>query len=72
MVIFSFLLFATAFAASVWSIVETVRPRLGRILFLLQYGPVLGTALPPAPRVTLRGRTVPMRVTMPAGLRAAA
>jgi hypothetical protein len=72
MSIFALFLFAAAFAASVWSIVETARPRLGRILFLLQYGPVVGAALPPAPRVTLRGRPVPMRMTVPARLRAAA
>jgi hypothetical protein len=70
--IFALFLFGAALTASVWSIVETARPRLGRILFLLQYGPVLGTALPPAPRVTLRGRPVPMRMTVPARLRAAA
>jgi hypothetical protein len=68
----SLVLFGAVLAVSVWSIVETVRPRMGRILFLLQYGPVAGAALPPAPRVTLRGRPVPMRVTVPARLRAAA
>jgi hypothetical protein len=66
----SLILFATVLAVSVWSIVETVRPRMGRILFLLQYGPLTGAALPPQPRVTLRGR--PMRMTVPARLRAAA
>lgn len=57
---------------AVWSIVATARPRMSRILFLLQYGPVVGAALPQAPRVTLRGRPVPMRMTVPARLLAAA
>lgn len=70
--ILSLLLFGTALTAAVWSIVATVRPQLGRILFLLQYGPLTAPALPPAPRVTLRGRPVPMRMTVPARLRAAA
>lgn len=68
----SLILFATVLAVSVWSIVDTVRPRMGRILFLLQYGPLTASALPPQPRVTLRGRPVPMRMTVPARLRAAA
>lgn len=68
----SLALFAAVLGVSVWSIVETVRPRMGRILFLLQYGPLTGAALPPQPRVTLRGRPVPMRMTVPARLRAAA
>jgi hypothetical protein len=68
----SLFLFATVLAVSVWSIVETARPRMGRILFLLQYGPLSASALPPQPRVTLRGRPVPMRMTVPARLRAAA
>jgi len=68
----SVMLFATVLAASVWSIVETIRPRMGRILFLLQYGPVIGDALPQATRVTLRGRPVTMRMAVPARLRATA
>jgi hypothetical protein len=68
----SLILFGAVLAVSVWSIAETARPRMARILFLLQYGPVVGAALPGAPRVTLRGRPVPMRVTVPARLRAAA
>ncbi|MES2442453.1 MAG: hypothetical protein V4574_06450 [Pseudomonadota bacterium] len=72
MVFFSILLFGAAFAASIWAMIATIRPRFGRILFLLQYGPLTASALPPAPRVTLRGRPVPMRMTVPARLRAAA
>jgi hypothetical protein len=68
----SLLLFGAALAAGVWSIVATARPRVGRILFLLQYGPVVGAPLPQASRVTLRGRAVPMRMTVPARLSAAA
>jgi hypothetical protein len=64
--------FMAVMAVSVWSIVDSVRPRLGRIAFLLQYGTATGVALPPAPRVTLRGRQVPMRMTVPARLREAA
>ena len=64
--------FMAVMAVSVWSIVDSVRPRLGRIAFLLQYGSVGGVELPPAPRVTLRGRSVPVRMTVPARLRAAA
>lgn len=64
--------FAGVLALSIWSIVESVRPRIGRIAFLLQYGPVGGAELPPAPRVTLRGRQVPVRMTLPARFRAAA
>ncbi|MEZ0243528.1 MAG: hypothetical protein ACAH11_09150 [Sphingomonas sp.] len=70
--IFGTLFFMAVMAVSVWSIVDSVRPRLGRIAFLLQYGPVGGAELPPAPRVTLRGRQVPMRMVMPDRLRAAA
>jgi hypothetical protein len=66
------LFFMAVLGVSIWSIVESVRPRIGRIAFLLQYGPVGGTELPPAPRVTLRGRQVPVRMTMPAQFRAAA
>ncbi|MCW3837891.1 hypothetical protein ACFQ1E_18380 [Sphingomonas canadensis] len=51
--------FAGVLAISVWSIVATVRPRLGRILFLLEYGPVIGAELPPAPRVRAAMRPVP-------------
>lgn len=54
-----------------WSIVESVRPRLGRIAFLLQYGPAIGSELPPRPRVTSRGRPVPAR-SLPHRMRAAA
>lgn len=64
--------FMAVMAVSVWSIVDSVRPQIGRIAFLLQYGPVTGADLPPAPRVTLRGRQVPVRMTVPARLRAAA
>lgn len=67
-----FCFFAGVLALAGWTIVATVRPRLGRIAFLLQYGPAVGAELPPAPRVTVRGRSVPMRVTVPAQLRAAA
>lgn len=66
----AFFMAVLAFAG--WVIVESVRPRLGRIAFLLQYGPVLGADLPPPPRVTVRGRSVPLRVSMPSRLRAAA
>lgn len=55
-----------------WVIVESLRPRLGRILFLLQYGPVIDAPLPGPTRVTMRGRAVPFRVSMPPRLRAAA
>ena len=54
-----------------WTIVDTLRPRMGRILFLLEYGPVIGAELPPAPRVTVRPRPVPAHLTA-ARLRAAA
>ena len=64
--------FMAVLAVSIASIVHSVRPHLGRIAFLLQYGPVNGAELPPAPRVTLRGRSVPVRMTVPARLRAAA
>jgi hypothetical protein len=63
--------FMAVMAVSVWSIVDSVRPHIGRIAFLLQYGPVGDTELPPA-RVTLRGRHVPVRMTMPARFREAA
>lgn len=45
-----------------WTIVDTLRPRIGRILFLLEYGPVIGAELPPAPRVTVRPRPVPAHI----------
>lgn len=64
--------FMAVMAISVWSIVESVRPHLGRIAFLIEHGAVGVTELPPAPRVTLRGRQVPVRMTMPVRLRAAA
>jgi hypothetical protein len=64
--------FMGVLAVSIWSIVDSVRPQLGRIAFLLEYGPVGATDLPPAPRVTLRGRQVPVRMVMPAQFRAAA
>ena len=64
--------FMAVMGVSIWSIIDSVRPRIGRIAFLLQYGPVGGAELPPTPRVTLRGRTVPVRMTVPARLRAAA
>ena len=64
--------FMAVMGVSIWSIVDSVGPRLGRIAFLLQYGPVGGGELPPAPRVTLRGRSVPVRMTVPARVRAAA
>ena len=67
------LFFIGVAAFAVWSIVSTLRPRLAKIAFLLQYGPVIGADLPAAPpRVTLRGRPVPLRVTGPASLRLAA
>ncbi|MDF7773973.1 hypothetical protein P1X14_01835 [Sphingomonas sp. AOB5] len=67
------LFFTAVLGIAIWSIVETVRPRMGRIVFLLQYGPVIGTPLPPVnPRVTVRGRNVPLRMQVPARLRAAA
>lgn len=66
------LFFAAVLSIAIWSIVETARPRMGRILFLLEYGPVIGTPLPAAPRVTVRGRSVPLRMQVPARLRAAA
>jgi len=65
------LFFMAVMGVSIWSIVDSVGPRLGRIAFLLQYGPVGAEPLPPV-RVTLRGRTVPLRMTVPARLRAAA
>ena len=65
-----FFLAVLAFAG--WVIVETLRPRLGRIAFLLQYGPTIGVALPPPSRFMVRGRSVPLRVSMPARLRVAA
>ena len=64
--------FLAVLVGSIASIVHSVRPHLNRLAFLLQYGPVTGVELPPAPRVTLRGRQVPMRMTVPARLRAAA
>lgn len=66
------LFFAAVMGIAIWSIVETARPRMGRILFLLQYGPVIGTPLPAPARVTVRGRSVPLRMQVPARLRAAA
>jgi hypothetical protein len=70
--VLSLILFASVLAVSIWSIIETARPRMERILFLLQYGPLTASALPAQPRVTLRGRPVPMRMTVPVRLRAAA
>lgn len=46
-----------------WTIVDTLRPRMGRILFLLEYGPMIGAELPPASRVTVRPRPVPARMS---------
>lgn len=54
-----------------WVIADSIAPRMGRILFLLEYGPVIGAELPPAPRVTVRPRPVPAHVPA-ARLRAAA
>ena len=65
-----FFLSVLAFAG--WTIVATVRPRLGRIGFLLEYGPAIGAALPPQPRVTSRGRSLPIRMAARSPLRAAA
>jgi hypothetical protein len=68
-----FFLSVAAFAA--WSIVVTVRPRLARIAFLLQYGPAIGEELPARPRVTSRGRSNPVAApafALPRHLRAAA
>jgi hypothetical protein len=53
------LFFTAVFALAVWSLVDTVRSRLGRILFLLQYGSAVGAELPPRARVTSRGRPAP-------------
>ena len=53
-------------------IVETARPRMGRILFLLRHGPLTAAQLPAAPRVMVRGRSLPLRVTAAPRLRAAA
>jgi hypothetical protein len=64
--------FLAVTAASLWAIVETVRPRMGRILFMLRYGPVIAPTLPQQPRVTVRGRSVPLRMQVPARLRATA
>lgn len=64
--------FMAVLAVSLWSIVDSVRPHIGRIAFLLEHGPVGASELPPAPRVTLRGRQVSMRMTVPARLREAA
>lgn len=64
------LLFSGAFAFALWTMVVTIRPRLGRILFLLEHGPLPTAALPP--RVMLRGRSAPVRVTAPRRLRVAA
>ena len=63
--IFGTLFFLAVFAVALWSIVDSVRPQLGRILFLLQYGPVIGAELPPAPRTMARQRPMPVRSTAP-------
>ncbi|MCW3849125.1 hypothetical protein OF829_17940 [Sphingomonas sp. LB-2] len=64
--------FAGVLGVSIWSVVDSVRPHLGRIAFLLEHGPVGAPELPRPPRVTLRGRQVPVRMVMPAQFRAAA
>ncbi len=65
-----FFLAVLAFAG--WVIVETVRPQIGRIAFLLQYGSPIGAPLPAPSRAMVRGRSVPLRVSLPPRLRAAA
>lgn len=66
------LFFLSVFAFSGWVIVATARPRMGRILFLLRYGPVIGADLPGPSRAMVRGRPVRLRVSVPPALRAAA
>jgi hypothetical protein len=68
------LFFTAVFAFAAWSLVDTVRPRLGKILFLLRYGPALGAELPPRARVTSRGRPAPAAPvrSLPHRMRAAA
>lgn len=65
-----FFLAILGFAA--WVIVDSVRPRIARIGFLLRYGPVIGAELPGPSRAMVRGRSVPLRVSVPPRLRAAA
>jgi hypothetical protein len=48
-----------------WTIVATLRPRLARIAFLLECGPVIGTELPPRPRVTVRRMPAPVTGAAP-------
>lgn len=69
--VFGTMFFLAVLGFAGWTIVDTLRPRMARVLFLLEYGPVIGAELPPAPRVTVRPRPVPAH--MPAArLRAAA
>ena len=70
MTVFAVLLFATAFAASVWTLVSSVRSQLHRFAELVQ--PVV-TVPVLAPRLTrLTVRSVPARLPARAPLRAAA
>ena len=69
--------FLAAFAFAGWVIVDSVRPRLGRILSVLQYGPVAASELPARARTMARVRPEPMRpmpirMSVPQQLRAAA
>jgi hypothetical protein len=64
------LFFTAALLIAISAMVATIRPRLGRILFLLEHGPIHAAQLPP--RAILRGRPVAVRVTAPRRLRAVA
>lgn len=66
------MLFATAFAAALATIVCTVVPRYDRIVSLLLYGVQYRTVQLPAPTPRLAGRSTPTLTAMPARLRAAA
>lgn len=72
MAILSVLLFGTAFAISIWSLVTSVRPQLHRYAALFGAAPVAHSTLPPRlSRVTVRP-SVPARMPMRPMQRAAA
>ena len=64
------LLFGTAFAASVWVLIASIRPQLHRFAELVRPAPALPAIAPRLSRVTMR--SAPARMPTRPALRAAA
>ncbi|MBO9711930.1 hypothetical protein [Sphingomonas sp.] len=51
--------FLTVLGFALWTMFATIRPRLGRIAFLLGYDSAIGAELPPRPRAGARSVPTP-------------